>query len=78
MIRPSYLREHEDECQCVASGLSERHNEDYECRQCGKCCGDEPMLTESFADYNDKGICIPCSLENGEDIHEIAGVFNKC
>lgn len=77
MIRPSYLRDDENDCQCVASGLSERHDEMYECKKCGKCCGDEVTLAESNDSYEDKGKCIPCCLEEGVPLEEIAIIVGR-
>lgn len=78
MIRPKYLRENEDDCQCVAMGLSERHDERYECRVCGLCCADECTLANSFDSYDDKGICISCAMNEDPDltIEEIAGIVS--
>ena len=77
--QPYYLRDGETVCQCVLSGLEEEHDERYECRVCRKCCGDEPTLARSFDTYDDKGCCIPCSLEEDKDltIEEVAEIFNR-
>ena len=79
MIRPYYLRDDEDDCQCVRMGLSERHDELYECRKCRKCCADECSLKESFQSYDDQGICIPCFMEENPEIsiEEIAGIVSQ-
>jgi len=79
MIRPSYLRDNEDDCQCVAMGLEERHNEIHECSVCGKCCADEPMLSEYWKTSLDKGTCILCAMDEDHDltIEEVAGIVSR-
>ena len=79
MIRPYYLRDNEKDCQCVASGLEESHNEMYECRKCRKCCGDEPTLKDGNDTYEDKGICVQCAMEEDPDltIEEVVGILSR-
>lgn len=79
MIRPPYLRETDDDCQCVAMGLEERHNEMYECRVCGLCCADEITLSNSNDTYEDKGICVECAMKEDPNltIEEIAGIVSQ-
>ena len=63
----------------MAMGLEQRHNPIHECRVCGKCCADEPMLGRSFDTYDDKGTCIMCAMEEDEDltIEEVAGIVSN-
>lgn len=79
MIRPYYLRDNEDDCQCRTTGLEERHEENHECRVCRKCCADEPMLAEHNDTYEDKGTCIECAMKEDPDltIEEVAGVLSR-
>ena len=78
MIRPYYLRDDEDDCQCVRTGMSERHDEMYECRECGKCCADEMMLSNSWDSYEDKGICVQCAMDKeGLTVDELVSISNQ-
>lgn len=79
MPKPYYLRDNEKECQCVSMGLEEEHDERYECRKCSKCCADECCLAESNDTYEDKGICLPCFMEENPQvtIEEIATIIGK-
>ena len=76
--KPYYLRENETTCQCVAIGISDdgEHEEQYECRECRKCCADEPMFSQRNDAYEDKATCLECVLKSGTTIEEIAGLFN--
>lgn len=75
MNKPYYLRENEEVCQCVTSGLEDEHDEKYECRECNKCCADEPMASQRCDAYEDKATCVQCMLNEGTTIDEIQAVF---
>lgn len=77
--QPYYLRSGESVCQCVAVGISDDgiHDETYECKECRKCCADEPMMSERNSSYEDKGTCLECVLKSGTSIEEIVEVFNR-
>ena len=73
-----YLRKNEKQCQCVTSGMEEEHNEMYECRECRKCCADEMTLANNWDTYEDKGICIQCTMDKeGLTVEELVAISNK-
>jgi hypothetical protein len=77
-MKPYYLRDNEEICQCVAIGISDDcvHDERYECKVCNKCCADEPMLSERNDAYEDKSTCLQCVLKDKETtLEDIAGLY---
>jgi hypothetical protein len=67
----------QSDCQCMSALGEETHDPSYECKICGKCCADEPTLSDRNDSYEDKGYCIPCIMELEElSIEEIAWIID--
>jgi len=65
------------DCQCISAFGEDEHDSRSECKVCGKCIADEPMLSDRYDSYDDKPYCISCVMELEElSIEEIAGIFN--
>lgn len=66
-----------DDCQCIRENGDEEHDDWNECKVCGRCIANEPMLKDKYDSYEDKPYCIECVLElENCDVEDIAALFN--
>ena len=53
------------ECECP-----EGYDEMYHCEKCDECCFNWGLFKEGFMSYEDRGVCLQCSMNDGMTLQE--------
>lgn len=61
-----------NKCECPAG-----YDEMYHCKRCDDCCFGWGLFGNSFDSYEDRGLCISCSLDDGMTLQEAQYLIDK-